>query len=1041
MRKLAVLLVLTFVSLPILYAGTTGKIAGRLIDSETKEPLAGADVIIQEISAGAASSPDGSYFIINVPVGVYSVTGQMIGYEPVTKSGVMVSADLTTVVDFAIKSTVIPLKGITVTAERPLIRRDATSTTHIVGGDQIVNQPVHNFQEVVAEQSGVVNSAGGASGSTAGLHLRGGRADEVAYMVDGMSIKDPITGQAGAFVSTAAIEEMAVSTGGFNAEYGQAMSGVVNVVTKETRIFEGLARYQTDRPFTGTLSEGSQRFQANLGGPLPLLHNLSYFISGEVALRNQLPGYFVGMPEGLRFGSMSNTDDETYTTQAKLAYRLTPAIKLNLSSFLSRNQGGRYAPFVGLPSLEQHSENDYKYLSPDWREARWRKAYQLTGGLTHQLGPKTFYNVHIGYFNTHTIDGLRNMVVEKNRQFWQDIQFRPWWLYTMNENRDASGIGWSEKKGIKEITATGDTIWDYYYPYGVPGIFRVGPAGNWEERQSSYYGLDFDITSQITSHHQLKFGFTGKRHNVSREEGQYIYTIKNQTIKANKDTTYSWITDQGDTVEIGSSLADSLVWLTINGDTVDVRRDSLVWIPPYLKDGRASWDIGDALYFDRYKNENPYEFAFFLQDKIEYEGFVINPGLRVDYFNPTTWRFKDFLYPYRDTVINGQHQSVLDTVSANAKWQFSPRIGIAFPVTPQTVFHVSYGHFFQMSRMRWLYDSYTTIVSQKRGAWGLIGNPDLGAQKTIQYEIGLSHELTLNTALTATAFYKDLYNLIGTRLIPAIPNSYTAYLAEDYGNVRGVELTLERQATRYLSGQLSYTLQYAKGTSSWERSAYYDYISNVPIDPYTGLPFQLPKIDYPLEFDQRHTIAANINLLLPDDLKEPFRNISVTAITNLGSGLPYTERDKRNYIVGVTNAQRMPWTFNADLRISKEFRVQNLRFSIFAEVTNIFNNLNIQNLYPNTGKPDDNQWLDNYNTYIDGTFPKAYLDQGKIPVYKPGGEHTFVSADERRDLNRDGYITLDEWYTSYKNAFNDFVSDPFFYSSPRHINIGISFNW
>ncbi len=1041
MRKCAVLLVLSILCFSSLYAGTTGKVAGRVIDRETKEPLVGVDVVIEGTSMGAATGRDGSYFIINVPVGVYSVTATMIGFEPVTKSGVMVSADLTSSIDFAVKSTVIPLKGVTVTAERPLIRRDATSTTHLVGGEEIINQPIRTFQEVVAQQSGVVNSAGGASGATSGLHLRGGRADEVAYMVDGMSIKDPITGQAGAIVSTAAIEEMAVVTGGFNAEYGQAMSGVVNVVTKETRRFEGLARYQTDMPFTGTLNQGIHQMQVNLGGPFPLLRNLSFFLSGELSLRDHLEAYFGAMPESLRYGSMSNTDEQIYTTQAKMAYRLSPAIKLNVSGFLSRNQGGRYAPFIGLPFLEQHSENDYKYVSPEWRDARWRKAYQLTGSLTHQLSQKTFYNLRFGYFNTHTIDGLRNMVYEKNRQFWQDIRFLPWWFYTMYENRDASGVVWNAKRGIKEITATGDTLWDYYYPYGVPGIFRMGPSGNWEERQSNYYGLDFDITSQITPHHELKLGFTGKLHNVSRENGQYISTIKNQVIKPTNDTTYSWITTDGDTFEIGTSLEDSLIWVLVNGDTIDVQHDSLVWVPPYGGSDSAYWDISDALYFDRYKGENPYEFGIYLQDKIEYEGFVINPGLRIDYFDPKTWRFNDFLYPYRDTIINGQRVSVLDTTSAAPKLQVSPRIGIAFPVTPQTVFHVSYGHFFQMSRMRWLYDSYTTIVTQKRGAWGLIGNPNLGAQKTIQYEIGLAHELFSNTALNLTAFYKDLYNLIGTRLIPAIPNSYTAYMAEDYGNVRGVELTIQRQASRYLSGQLSYTLQFAKGTSSWERAAYYDYISNVPLDPYTGLPYQLPKIDYPLEFDQRHTIVANINLSLPEDLKEPFRNINLNAITNLGSGLPYTERDKRNYIVGVTNAKRMPWTFETDIRITKEFKVMGLRFSIFAEGTNIFNNLNIQNLYPNTGKTDDNQWLDSYETYIDGTFPKAYLDQGQIPVYRSGGEHQFVSADERRDLNHDGEITLEEWYDSYKNAFNDYISDPFFYNNPRHLNIGINFNW
>ncbi len=986
--------------LPILplYAGVTGKIAGRVVNSKTGEPLPAVNVIIEGTGMGAATDANGDYYIINIPVGTYSVTASMIGYEPITKTQVKVSADFTTIVNFSLKPTTIKVPGVTITAERPMVTRDATATVHVVTGETIDRQPVANFQQVVAQQAGVVSSAGGASGATGGLHLRGGRADEVSYIVDGMSIKDPITGQAGADIINLAIVEMTVITGGFNAEYGQAMSGLVNVVTKEGREFSGLTRYRTDQIFTGPLNEGENRIEASIGGPFPLYKKLLYYLSGDILLRDHTQGYDF---------AMSNTFRERYATQGKLTYKLTPSMKFNLSGFLTRNQQGLYGVFVGLPGLDQRSENDWKYAPPEYRNVRFRKAYQLTSSFTHQLSKETFYDLRFGYFNTHTIVGHPDIEYEKRRRWWEDIKFRPWWLDVTADYKEPPVKGWDAK----------DERGEYYYPYGVPGIFRLGSAGYWEERESDYYGLNFDITSQVTPNHQLKFGMSGKRYHINREQGQYIYTIKTEKLT---DTTFSVVTVEYDTIEISVPEGDTIEWIP--------PKDSII-----NNDTLAFWDIRDALYFDVY-DEHPIEAALYLQDKIEYESFIINLGLRLDYLDPRTWKFRDILSPY-DTLGN------LDTVSVSPKYQVSPRLGVSFPVTDQTVFHVAYGHFFQMPRLRWLYDGYNNPIQRRRGAWGLVGNPDLKAQRTIEYEIGVVHEFIPNLALSVTAFYKDIYNLINARFIPAIPDPYTAYQTEDYGNCKGLEFVLKRRATQYLSGQIAYTLQFAQGTSSYEREAYYDYIANIPVDPYTGEPFELPKIDYPLEFDQRHTIVGNLDLLLPSTLPEPLRDIDLNILTQIGSGLPYTKRDNRNYIVGVTNACRMPWTWTVDLKFQKIIDVRGLKFSLFCEITNLFNTRNILKLYPNTGRTDDNEWLMDKRTYLDQTWPSAYKDQDRIPVYKPEGEHNIRAADERRDLDKDGYITKDEWYQSYENAYKDYMNDPYFFGSPRHISIGISFNW
>jgi len=217
----------------LLQAGVTGKIAGKVTDKNTGAPLPGVNVVIVGTHLGAASDINGYYYILNVPPGVYTLKATMMGYKPVEIKNVVVIQDITTAVNIELEPTVIKItKPIIVTARRPLVRPDVTSTMHEVSHEEISRQVVHTTQGVVAQQPGVVSSAGGASGATGGLHIRGGRAAEVVYMVDGMSINDPIQGGMGADINVGSISQMEVLTGGFNAEYGQAMSGIVNIVTQ-----------------------------------------------------------------------------------------------------------------------------------------------------------------------------------------------------------------------------------------------------------------------------------------------------------------------------------------------------------------------------------------------------------------------------------------------------------------------------------------------------------------------------------------------------------------------------------------------------------------------------------------------------------------------------------------------------------------------------------------------------------------------------------------------------------------------------------------
>jgi len=225
-----------------LNAGTTGKIAGRVINKDTGEPLPSVTVQIVGLPQGASTDLEGYFSILQVRPGTYSVRARLLGFSEQTVADVQVSADLTTQVNFQLSEGAVAVGEVVVKAERPMINKDETSRTSIVGSETFSDLPVTSFQDIVGLQAGFT------TGSDGELHARGGRSGEVSYMIDGVPVRDPLSGSFTGQIDKYAIEELQVLTGGFNAEYGQALSGVVNIVTKEGgSTLGGLIEFTTDQ--------------------------------------------------------------------------------------------------------------------------------------------------------------------------------------------------------------------------------------------------------------------------------------------------------------------------------------------------------------------------------------------------------------------------------------------------------------------------------------------------------------------------------------------------------------------------------------------------------------------------------------------------------------------------------------------------------------------------------------------------------------------------------------------------------------------------
>lgn len=269
-----------------LSAGTTGKISGKISDDKTGEAIVGANVILVGTTLGAATDFDGNYIIANVRPGTYSLSISAIGFRKQLIKNVIVNVDFTTTIDVKVSSEAVDMDAVIVTAERPLVRRDLTSSQTSVDATQIKSLPVESVTGILTTQAGIIQDAGG------GLHFRGGRTSEVAYTVNGVSVNDPFTNSNSLTIATNAIQELSVVQGTFNAEYGNALSGVVETGLREGgESYNGqITFYGGDRvsshkdiflnverldPLSHTVTEGS------LGGPIPLLHTLTFFLSAR----------------------------------------------------------------------------------------------------------------------------------------------------------------------------------------------------------------------------------------------------------------------------------------------------------------------------------------------------------------------------------------------------------------------------------------------------------------------------------------------------------------------------------------------------------------------------------------------------------------------------------------------------------------------------------------------------------------------------------------------------------------------------------------
>jgi outer membrane receptor protein involved in Fe transport len=482
MRRSGILLVLGFllVASVAVRGGETGKIVGMVVDGETGEPLVAVNVTLENTQTGGMTNIEGWYHIVNLLPGTYAVRAGMIGYQAVVKDGVQVSSDLTSTVDFELGPAVLDIvPEVVVTAERPLIRKDMTSSVSIIEREEISMLPIESAYDVISYQAGT-------SADRRGVHVRGGRENEVSYTINGSPIIDPVFSRVSANYDESAIQELVIQSGGFNPEYGNAQSGIVNIVTREGGAeFEGQVEKSFYMPLEALWKAADDAKQYDTGygttkltlsGPLPWSDRVKYFVSGERSEWGDWDPHAYVLPHQER-----DLDQLTWKVTG------TPTQNLKLS-FEGMTYGTDF--FRWDAQRQKLPETFLKY-------ERDTKIGILSG--THMLSQDTYYDVSLSRFATH----------------YHAAQPGKWWDLSQSQEWNTTAT---------EDGGGGINIWP---EYDEDNFIVAGDNPLFHHSQSVIYGCKASVTSQISDHHQIKVG--GER---------YDYETTHQEVYASAGNVY-----------------------------------------------------------------------------------------------------------------------------------------------------------------------------------------------------------------------------------------------------------------------------------------------------------------------------------------------------------------------------------------------------------------------------------------------------------------------------------------------------------------------
>lgn len=1073
----------------VLQAQTRSRIIGTVKDAESGEMLIGANIIIEETDFGAASDANGNFVIINIPVGTYRVRASMMGYEQQVITGVMVSADRVTRLDFALRKTVLQGQEVIVTARRDELHKEVSNTQMVVDAMQISDATgVREINSFLARLPGVGEENGY-------LTIRGGSADQTGMLVNGMAYVNAATGNAESSIPLSAIEQVSLLSGGYNAEYGNFRSGVVNISTKtgSSKGYHGTFTYARDNAHMRRF--GQSFYDAENAVLCSFLDADVAFIGTEKAWQNdayrreQHPRfngwinaaelYNVGKPDSLKvtpldlylfgcwmfmavpdYDGLENLSDsmkqvigyQGLTSELRKAF----AAHHNREEYADWNFDGGFGgpvPFIGkqlgnATFYLSHNSKERHFIMPVARKSDLStttlatiksqpgRNLSLTYNFLHkyQLGVSPIRPAWGDYPDASREGGFMTVnnikYIAKNPEYWFDPPLYP----ILMQRTIMNGLA------INHIINK-TTFWELNL--GVVHIQDDTEKGN--DRDTSIYARFGPIAVDESPY--------GKFLDGTHRVGSFKFPNYDQPPGL---TTFRFRRKEGDLYD------------NINVYQYRAKFDlsSQLGLHHFLKTGLEHnyFDIDHKLWMMWNENAyNVYEFnyhrkpsqtGFYIQDQIDYASIIANIGLRFDYyyggggkwptgdpfaiaaFTPQSYPADSVLFNYlksgRSYIwdawvrYDSLHPGFLKPIKNH--FAISPRIGVSFPVTVNSKFYFNYGHFRSNPPYYTMYQYRYRYT--KNGLYDM-SNPNLEPPRTISYELGIATSLFRTSVLKISWYAKDVTGQHGEVLYQNSAGSinYSAWANNEYEDIQGVEVNLTKSDLSWLTGWINFNYMLKK----------------------EGLTGRELITDVTINNDQEGLYAAQESRTLPQPKVNanltlrsraqwgpqlfgtyPLANWTVTLFAEWQAGRYFTWNPLNE--LHVSNNLRWPAYYMVDLKLDKQIKLGPVTASFYCDISNLFNiKVNLMQYGWCFQRQEGTNTFTNWEDFW------KYMASLRLPLYKS------AKYDALRQQYPGLFIAGEDKVGDLRSKDKPYINDPnlpfWIYGNPRDIWVGVRFSF
>jgi len=976
--------------------GITGKIAGVIKDVASGDPLPAVNVVIEGTTMGGATDNEGYFFIINIPPGTYTLQASMVGYTVESKTGIIVNVDHTTPVDFDLRVTAIAGEEVTVTAEREIVPMDISASHIVADVEQIVEVPlVVDINEFISLQAGIIGNS-----------IRGGGLDQTEFMMDGLMVVDNRANRPMMMVNLSSVRELNIIKGGFNAEYGNVRSGLINVVTREgsPSVYHGSVDIRRRSP--GLKHGGPSMFSPDCyylrsyldedvcwvgttNGPWDQYTQLQYpefdgWNSYSAKLLADDDPINDRTPEECRDLFLWNhaCEGSAALGQRERKYGNKPDWNVDVGF-------GGPVPLIGtylgdLSFYASYRNNKEMFVFPVSRESYIEENAQLK--LTSRLSPSMKLTVEGLYGDINTVsrsrmggsdnyyatDGMDLINSEQtNAETTHQIKYFPAALKPFNIYRSMAGLSFDHVLSPR-------TFYNIRISY-VRSKNDCGAYGPEDMRDPTiirYFG-NTPVTEQ-------PYGFEVAETVLYMQDGMTYATEGGGARDWGAVKTLNFKFDLTSQIDRHNQIKFGYMF---NYDDLKTHYIKIRYESPWLRDVTGDW------------RHFPYRMGAYIQDKLEFEGMIANFGLRLDYNEPNCdWFTVERYSKYFKEEFVDTFQEVAPQEPAKGYLKISPRLGVSHPISENAKLYFNYGHFYSMASSSAMYEIYYGIIGS---GISRLGNPSADLPQTVSYELGVEYNVRNLFLIHLSGYYKDVRNQTGRVQYTSFDESvdYGTIENNNYADIRGFELRLEKRFGRWLTGWLNYN--YMVTTNGYiGREHYYEDPRLQRIyglqNPYQERPLARPLLRYNLRIRSPREWGPTVGGI------KPLGDLQLSLLFYWRAGSYMTWDPLTTYELN----QNLQWkdNYTYDARFSKRLQIGRYSFSLNMDIKNLFNQRRINS----RGFADSD---DQRNYYESLHLPMYEEDIYQNVGYTPGNDRLGdVRSDEKPYIdmpNRDIFTYFD----------------------------------